>query len=92
MKKFGEYWKAVAAFLVPLGGLLTIVAASPEIQRVAPGPTAWLAAVAIPLITGLAALFVRNQQNADQVDTALEKGDLSVQDLEDLIEKWKVQK
>ena len=71
-----KYWKAVVAFLTPLVVLLTTVANSPAIQAAAPGATAWLFAVGLPLLTGFITFMVRNTVTVETIDTALEKGDV----------------
>ena len=87
-KSVGVYWKAIIAFGVPFVGLLSVVASDPTIREAAPGPTAWLVAVGIPVLTGVIAFFKRNQQTADQIDAALEKGEITLADLQKLLEKW----
>lgn len=83
------YWKSAVAFLVPLVALLTTVASSEAIRNAVPGVATWLVAVGIPVLTLVATFLKRNQVLADQIDVALEKGDVSAIDVEEILARYR---
>ena len=81
-------WKAVLATLIPLAGTLTLVGNSPAVQEAWPGVSAWLLAVAVPVVSGVITWFKRNAETPQQIDKAIEKGEITLSDLEGMLRKW----
>lgn len=93
MLSLGKYTKAVTAFVLSFGAFLTADLSNPEIAAALPdGATKWLVGVAVPAVVGFGAYLARNQQTVDTVDTAIQKGDISLKDLEDVLSKWRAKK
>lgn len=78
----GRYSKALIAFVGTIATALLTLGTNPEIVGAIPeGATNWLVTVAGVLGTTVLGYLVRNQLTIDQIDKALEAGDLSLEDL-----------
>ncbi|AZS06593.1 holin [Mycobacterium phage JacoRen57] len=85
----GKYWKAIIALVGAVAAGLVTVQTDPDVVAVLPGDaTGWLGAVAIPAVVGVLAYLKRNQLTADQVDKAIEQGDISYKELRELLNKF----
>lgn len=87
-KLVAPWWKAAIAFLGPIGTALGVVAVDPDVVNVVPAGVLGGVVAAGAAITGAVAYLKRNQQTVDQIDLAIEKGDVSLSDLKDLYDKW----
>jgi len=80
-----KYNKAIIAIV---GAILTaVLSISTNADVAAVNWDSAFAAVGV-IITGILTYLVRNKQTVEAIDTAIEKADISVDDLKQLYEKW----
>lgn len=80
-----KYNKAIIAIV---GAILTaVLSISTNTDVAAVNWDSAFAAIGV-IVTGLFTYLVRNKQTVEAIDTAIEKADISVDDLKQLYEKW----
>lgn len=95
-KKPSEYWKSAIGLLGALAtgvaGVGVVLQTDPNLAAVTDGAAVgWGAGVvaAGAAITGVVAALKRNVMNVEQIDTALEAGDVTIGDLKALLDKYR---
>lgn len=87
---FGVWVKALIAALAPIGGALGTIAVDPDvIAAVGTGPLVGVTGAAA-VIFGVIGFLTRNKGTADQVDTMLQKGDVTFEEVAAILKKYGV--
>lgn len=84
----GKYYKAILATLGILATGLASAAADNDINAVLPAGSG-LVTAALTVVGGAVVFLTRNKQTIDQIDKAIEAGEISIADLQTLQNKWK---
>lgn len=83
-----KYWKSAIAAVGVLATGVAALSASTDFNAVIPNAgSGWLVGVGT-VVVGALAFLKRNQATIEQVDTAIEKGDVTLSDLKNVLNKW----
>lgn len=88
----GKYSKAIIAVVGTIATALLTLSTSPELIAVLPESGGqWLATAAGVVGTGVLGWLIRNQLTVDQIDKAIDAGDISLSDLRALLKRFDAQ-
>lgn len=86
VKRYGKAFVGTASTFLTV---FLVLASDPDVMGILPPKLAVAFAGVGTFITGWLIVYIRNKKTIDQVDAAIESGDFKLEDLEELLEKWK---